>query len=58
MPKRLVIPVEFSSVKEDEIRLFVTLKSFSNAGAIIKDILKGKLDVSILEIEKESKNNG
>lgn len=49
MPKRFVIPVEFSKTKDDEQRLYDKLKTYSNPQSIIKDILKGTLPVSILE---------
>lgn len=52
MPKRLVIPVEFSFSKEEEIKLYTTLKGYSSPGSIIKDILKGKLPVSILNYQE------
>ena len=48
MPKRLIIQVEFTGTKEDEIQMFLKLKSFSSAGAIVKDILMKRLDLSIL----------
>lgn len=48
MKKRLVIPVEFSSTKEEEVELYNKLKSYSNSGAIIKDILKGKLPINVI----------
>lgn len=48
MEKRLVIPVEFRKSKEDDVELYELLMSFSNPAAIIKDILKGKLPLSIL----------
>ena len=53
MPKRLVIPVEFSSIKEEEILLYAKLKGYSSPGSIIKDILKGKLPVSILNFQED-----
>lgn len=52
MPKRLIIPIEFSSTKKDEMDLYLKLKTFSNPASIIKDILKGNLSQSILS-EKE-----
>lgn len=52
MPKRLIIQVEFSGFKDDEVKMFFNLKDFSNAGAIIKDILMRRLDVSILYPEE------
>ena len=53
MAKRLVIPVEFSQIKEEDIQLYLKLKSFDKPGAIIKDILKGRLPLSILQEQEE-----
>lgn len=48
MAKRLIITVEFSQIKEEDIQLYLKLKEFDKPGAIIKDVLKGKLPISIL----------
>lgn len=53
MPKRLIIPIEFSANKEDEISMYLKLKSFTNPASIIKDILKGNLNPSILYEDKK-----
>jgi hypothetical protein len=53
MPKRLIIPIEFSANKEDEISMYLKLKSFTNPASIIKDILKGNLSPSILSEDKK-----
>ncbi|HFD2033475.1 TPA: hypothetical protein ACF2DD_002052 [Clostridium perfringens] len=52
---RLIIPIEFNKNKQDEVELYHYLKSFSNPNSIIKDILKGKIPVSILNIDKNNK---
>ncbi|MEA5269344.1 hypothetical protein VB566_00430 [Clostridium perfringens] len=49
MSKRLVIAVEFSKSKIEELQLYGKLKEYSAPGSIIKDILKGTLPVSILQ---------
>lgn len=54
MSNRLVIAVEFSKGKPEELALYAKLKSFSNPGSTIKDLLKGNLPLSIL---KEEVNN-
>lgn len=51
MAKRLVIPVEFSKSKIEDLQLYGKLKEYSAPGSIIKDILKGKLPISILKEE-------
>lgn len=48
MSNRLVIPVEFSRNKIEELELYAKLKEYSAPGAIIKDILKKKLSLDIL----------
>ncbi|WP_332833485.1 hypothetical protein [Clostridium perfringens] len=55
MAKRLVIPVEFSKSKIEDLQLYGKLKEYSAPGAIIKDILKGNLPLSILKNEEETK---
>ena len=46
--ERLKITVEFSKANVEELKLYAALREFSNSGAIIKDILKGKLPVAII----------
>lgn len=53
MNKRLVIPVEFSKSKIEELQLYGKLKEYSAPGAIIKDILKKKLSLDILYDEED-----
>ncbi|MBI6050354.1 hypothetical protein ACEE25_13700 [Clostridium perfringens] len=45
---RLIIQVEFSKSKIEELQLYSKLKEFSTPGSIIKDILKGVLPLEIL----------
>lgn len=52
MPKRLMITMEFSQIKEEDIHLYLKLKEFDKPGLIVKEILKGRLPLSILQ-EKE-----
>ncbi|SCI99116.1 Uncharacterised protein [uncultured Clostridium sp.] len=56
MSERLIIPVEFSKKREEEIRAFISLKAFSNPSAIIKDILLGRLDINILGLKENDEN--
>lgn len=53
MAKRLIITVEFSQIKEEDMLLYLKLKSFDKPGAIIKDILKGRLPLSILQEQEK-----
>ena len=53
MAKRLIITVEFSQTKEEDILLYLKLKGFDKPGAIVKDILKGKLPISILQDKED-----
>lgn len=54
MANRLVIAVEFSKSKPEELKLYAKLKTFSNPGSTIKDILKGTLPLSILNSEEDN----
>lgn len=54
MANRLVISVEFSKSKVEELELYAKLKEYSAPGAIIKDILKGNLPLSILKEGNDS----
>lgn len=54
MAERFIIPVEFSKSNIDDLKLFATLKEFSHPGGIIKDILKQKLPISILNQEEKN----
>ncbi|HHD2753317.1 TPA: hypothetical protein ACOTG0_002126 [Clostridium perfringens] len=54
MANRLVISVEFSKSKPEDLQLYAKLKEFSAPGATIKDILKGNLPLSILKEEVNS----
>lgn len=51
MASRLIITVEFSKNKIEELELYAKLKNFSSPGSIVKDILKGNLPLSILKEE-------
>ncbi len=53
MVKRSIITVEFSRIKEEDIQLYLKLKEFDKPGSIIKDILKGRLTLSILQEEQK-----
>lgn len=52
MAKRLIIAVEFSKNKKEELQLYNNLKTYSSPGSIIKDILKGYLPLSLLHKEE------
>mgnify|MGYP004504297479 CR=1 FL=1 len=54
MVKRLIITVKFSRIKEEDIQLYLKLKEFDKSGSIIKDILKGRLTLSILQEEQKN----
>ena len=56
MVKRSIITVEFSRIKEEDIQLYLKLKEFDNPGSIIKDILKGRLTLSILQEEQKNRH--
>ena len=53
MVKRSIITVKFSRIKEEDIQLYLKLKEFDKPGSIIKDILKGRLTLSILQEEQK-----
>ena len=53
MPKRLMITMEFSQIKEEDIQLYLKLKEFDKPGLIVKEILKGRLPLSILQEEQK-----
>ena len=53
MVKRSIITVKFSRIKEEDIQLYLKLKEFDKPGSIIKDILKGRLPLSILQEEQK-----
>ena len=54
MASRLVISVEFSKGKPEDLQLYAKLKEFSAPGATIKDILKGNLPLSILKTDEDN----
>lgn len=54
---RLIIQVEFSKSKIEELQLYSKLKEFSTPGAIIKDILKGVLPLEILKNNSDNEWN-
>lgn len=56
MASRLVISVEFSKGKAEDLQLYARLKEFSAPGATIKDILKGNLPLSILNSQEDDCN--
>ena len=56
MATRLVISVEFSKGKTEDLQLYAKLKEFSAPGATIKDILKGNLPLSILNSQEDDCN--
>lgn len=51
--ERLRIVIEFKKTDMNDIKLFSRLISFSAPGAVIKDILKGNIPLSVLEDESE-----
>ena len=53
MVKRSIITVKFSWIKEEDIQLYLKLKEFDKPGLIIKDILRGRLTLSILQEEQK-----
>ena len=54
MAGRLVIPVEFSKNSIEDLKLYARLRELTAPGAVIKDILKGKLPAVIIqEVENE-----
>ena len=53
MPKRLMITMEFSQIKEEDIQLYLKFKEFDKPGLIVKEILKGRLPLSILQEEQK-----
>lgn len=56
MVKRSIITVKFSRIKEEDIQLYLKLKEFDKPGSIIKDILKGRLTLSILQEEQKNRH--
>lgn len=54
---RLIIQVEFSKSKIEELQLYSKLKEFSTPGSIIKDILKGVLPLEILNNTSDNEWN-
>ena len=56
MVKRSIITVEFSRIKEEDIQLYLKLKEFDKPCSIIKDILKGRLTLSILQEEQKNRH--
>lgn len=56
MVKRSIITVKFSRIKEEDIQLYLKLKEFDKPGLIIKDILKGRLTLSILQEEQKNRH--
>ena len=49
---RLRIILEFKKTDTKELELYSKLLEFTNPGAVIKDILKGVIPISILENDK------
>lgn len=52
--KRMRITINFKDTSPEETELYNKLQTYSNTSSIIKDILLGKLPVSILDLSKES----
>lgn len=54
MSDRLVVHVEFSKSKIEEVKLYSKLREFSSPGSIVKDILKKTIPLDFLydDIEK------
>lgn len=48
--------MEFSRIKEEDIQLYLKLKEFDKPCSIIKDILKGRLPLSILQEEQKNRH--
>lgn len=52
--KRMRITINFKDTSSEETELYNKLQTYSNTSSIIKDILLGKLPVSILDLSKEA----
>lgn len=48
--QRLRIILEFSKNKKDDLELYSKLIRLSNPGAVVKDVLKGVLPLSTIDI--------
>ena len=55
---RLLITLEFNKNSREEVAMYNLIRSYSSAQGIIKDVLKGKLPVSLVQpkIVKLTKN--
>ena len=51
--ERMRISLSFSEKSQEEIKLYDKLKSYSNTSSIIKDILLGRLPISVLGISED-----
>ena len=50
MADRLKITIEFS---KENLEFYANLKKFDKAGIIIKNVIMGKLPVSVLEVQED-----
>ena len=55
MADRLKITIEFNKASIEDLKFYANLKNFDKAGVICKNVLMGKLPVSVLEV-KENEN--
>lgn len=57
MAERLKITIEFNKGNVEELQFYAKLRELYNPGAIIKNVLMGKLPVSILKFDEETEEN-
>lgn len=57
MADRLKITIEFSKGNAEELEFYGKLKELYNPGAIIKNIIMGKLPADILKFDTKSEEN-
>ena len=53
MADRLKITIEFSKENLEDLKFYANLKKFDKAGIIIKNVIMGKLPVSVLEVQED-----
>lgn len=51
---RLKITIEFNKSDIKELELYSHLLKFSRPGVIVKEILKGNIPLTVLEVKKEN----
>ena len=57
MAERLKITIEFNKGNVEELQFYAKLRELYNPGAIIKNVLMGKLPVSILKFDEGTEEN-